>query len=99
MGDRGIPKSWRQMNGYSSHTYSWINAADEIFWVKYHFITDQGVDFLTQEDADQLAGEDGDYHQRDLYEAIEGGDFRVGRSRCRSCRSRRPRPTDSTRSI
>src|ERR1700754_2144477 len=75
MGDRGIPKSWRQMNGYSSHTYSWINAADEIFWVKYHFITDQGIDFLTQEDADRLAGEDGDYHQRDLYEAIERGEF------------------------
>ena len=74
MGDRGIPKSWRHMNGYSSHTYSWINAAGEIFWVKYHFITDQGIDFLTQEDADRLAGEDGDYHQRDLYEAIEGGD-------------------------
>ncbi len=48
MGDRGIPKSWRQMNGYSSHTYSWINADGEIFWVKYHFKTDQGVDFLTQ---------------------------------------------------
>ena len=74
MGDRGIPKNWRHMNGYSSHTYSWINAGDEIFWVKYHFITDQGVDFLTQEDADRLAGEDGDYHQRDLYEAIAGGD-------------------------
>src|SRR5580658_522581 len=67
MGDRGIPKDWRHMNGYSSHTYSWINAADEIFWVKYHFITDQGIDFLTQED--------GDYHQRDLYAAIERGDF------------------------
>ena len=75
MGDRGIPKTWRHMNGYSSHTYSWINAAGEIFWVKYHFITDQGIDFLTQEDADQLAGEDGDYHQRDLYDSIEGGDF------------------------
>ena len=75
MGDRGIPKNWRHMNGYSSHTYSWINAADEIFWVKYHFISDQGIDFLTQEDADRLAGEDGDYHQRDLYDAIEGGDF------------------------
>ena len=74
MGDRGIPKNWRHMNGYSSHTYSWINAAGEIFWVKYHFITDQGIEFLTQEDADRLAGEDGDYHQRDLYEAIEGGD-------------------------
>jgi catalase len=75
MGDRGIPKSWRHMNGYSSHTYSWINANDEIFWVKYHFKTDQGIDFLTQEDADRLAGEDADYHQRDLYEAIERGEY------------------------
>lgn len=75
MGDRGIPKSWRQMNGYSSHTYSWINAAGEIFWVKYHFISDQGIDFLTQEEADRLAGVDGDYHQRDLYQAIERGEY------------------------
>ncbi len=79
MGDRGIPKSWRQMNGYSSHTYSWINTADEIFWVKYHFISDQGIDFLTQEEGDQLAGEDGDYHQRDLYDAIEAATSRAGR--------------------
>jgi catalase len=75
MGDRGIPKSWRHMNGYSSHTYSWINHAGEIFWVKYHFKTDQGVDFLTQEEADRLAGEDGDYHQRDLYASIQRGEF------------------------
>ncbi len=75
MGDRGIPKSWRHMNGYSSHTYSWINADGEIFWVKYHFKTDQGIDYLTQEDADRIAGEDGDYHQRDLFNAIEGGDY------------------------
>ncbi|WP_007520082.1 catalase [Pseudofrankia saprophytica] len=75
MGDRGIPKTWRYMNGYSSHTYMWINAAGEKFWVKYHFKTDQGVDFLTQEDADRLAGSDGDYHQRDLYAAIKAGDF------------------------
>ncbi len=74
MGDRGIPKSWRHMNGYSSHTYSWINADGEIFWVKYHFKTDQGIDYLTQEDADRIAGEDGDYHQRDLFNAIESGD-------------------------
>jgi catalase len=73
MGDRGIPKSWRHMNGYSSHTYSWINASGELFWVKYHFKTDQGIDFLTQEDADRIAGEDGDYHQRDLYDSIEAG--------------------------
>ena len=63
------------MNGYSSHTYSWINAAGEMFWVKYHFKTDQGIDFLTQEDADRIAGEDGDYHQRDLFDTIEAGDF------------------------
>ena len=75
MGDRGIPKTWRHMNGYSSHTYSWLNADDELFWVKYHFKTDQGIDFLTQEDADRLAGEDGDYHQRDLFTSIEDGNF------------------------
>ena len=75
MGDRGIPKTWRNMNGYSSHAYSWINAAGEIFWVKYHFKTDQGVDFLTQEEADRMAGIDGDAHQRDLYNSIEEGNF------------------------
>jgi len=75
MTDRGIPRTWRHMNGYSSHTYMWINAQGERFWVKYHFKTDQGIDFLTQEDADRLAGEDGDYHQRDLYTSIEDGNF------------------------
>jgi len=66
MGDRGIPRTWRHMNGYSSHTYSWVNGAGEIFWVKYHFISDQGIEFLTQAEADQMAGQDADYHQRDL---------------------------------
>ena len=75
MGDRGIPKTWRNMNGYSSHTYSWANAAGQTFWVKYHFKTDQGVEFLTQEEGDHLAGADADYHQRDLYAAIERGDY------------------------
>jgi catalase len=74
MGDRGIPKSWRQMNGYGSHTYSWVNAEGDIFWVKYHFITDQGIDFLTQAEADEIAGKDADYHQRDLFNAIARGD-------------------------
>jgi catalase len=74
MGDRGIPKSWRNMNGYSSHTYMWVNADGEKFWVKYHFKTDQGIETLTQEEADHLAGADGDYHTRDLYEAIQRGD-------------------------
>ena len=75
MGDRGIPKTWRHMNGYSSHTYSWVNAAGQQFWVKYHFKCDQGVECLTQEEADRLAGEDGDAHQRDLYDAIGRGEF------------------------
>src|SRR6202165_5209867 len=75
MGDRGIPRSWRHMNGYSSHTYLWINAAGERFWVKYHFKTDQGIEFLTQADGDQRASADADYHQRDLYQAIERGDY------------------------
>ncbi|GAA2558001.1 catalase [Pseudonocardia hydrocarbonoxydans] len=75
MGDRGIPRTWRHMNGYSSHTYMWINAAGEKFWVKYHFKSDQGVEHLTQDEADELAGKDGDAHQRDLYDALEAGDF------------------------
>ena len=74
MGDRGIPKTWRHMNGYTSHTYMWANAKGQKFWVKYHFKTDQGIDFLTQAEADRLAGEDGDYHTRDLFEAIERGE-------------------------
>lgn len=74
MGDRGIPKSWRKMNGYSSHTYMWINAKGEQFWVKYHFKTDQGIEFLAQDEADKLAGSDADYHQRDLYNSIKDGD-------------------------
>jgi catalase len=75
MGDRGIPRSWRHMNGYSSHTYMWVNAQNERFWVKYHFKSDQGVECLTQADADRIAGADADHHQRDLYETIERGEF------------------------
>jgi catalase len=74
MGDRGIPHTWRHMNGYSSHTYMWVNAQGEKFWVKYHFKTDQGIEFLTQDEADRIVSTDTDYHTRDLYEAIERGD-------------------------
>ncbi len=74
MGDRGIPKTWRNMNGYSSHTYMWTNADGERFWVKYHFKTDQGVDHLTQDEADRLAGQDADHHRRDLFNALGNGD-------------------------
>jgi len=74
MGDRGIPSSWRHMNGYGSHTYLWQNAGGERFWVKYHFKTDQGIGYLAQADADRIAGEDADYHVRDLHTAIAAGD-------------------------
>jgi catalase len=43
------------MTGFTSHTYMWVNAKDERFWVKYHFKTNQGTDFLTQEEADRIA--------------------------------------------
>ena len=75
MGDRGIPRTWRHMNGYGSHTYMWINAAGERFWVKYHFTTDQGIECFTQDEADQMASADTDYHQRDLFEHIADGEF------------------------
>jgi catalase len=73
MGDRGIPRDWRHMNGYSSHTYLWVNAGGERFWVKYHFKTDSGVEFLTDAEARTIVAEDGDFHLRDLYEAIAAG--------------------------
>ena len=50
-----------------------VNAEGERFWVKYHFKTDQGNQFLTQKEADKLAGEDGDYHRRDLFNSIKDG--------------------------
>ncbi|WP_058235780.1 catalase [Devriesea agamarum] len=75
MGDRGIPKSFRHMNGYGSHTYMWINEAGEKFWVKYHFISQQGVEGLSNDEAERLAGVDADAHRRDLFESIERGDF------------------------
>ncbi|MDQ1520462.1 MAG: catalase [Actinomycetota bacterium] len=74
MGDRGIPRTWRHMDGFSSHTYMWVNAAGERFWVRYHFKTNQGIEFFTQDEADQMAAIDTDYHKRDLFEAIERGD-------------------------
>ncbi|MCD0485784.1 catalase [Streptacidiphilus sp. ASG 303] len=74
MGDRGIPRTWRNMNGYSSHTYMWINAGGERFWVKYHFKTDQGIAFLTQDEGDAMAGEDADAHRRDLFDSIRRGE-------------------------
>jgi catalase len=77
MSDRGTPRSYRQMNGYSSHTYSWVNAGGERFWVKYHFKTEQGIENFTDSEAGAMAAEDGDFHRRDLREAIDRGECPV----------------------
>jgi catalase len=74
-GDRGIPKTYRHMNGYGSHTYSFVNAERERFWVKFHFKTQQGIENLTNEEAAALIAKDRESHQRDLFYAIEDGDF------------------------
>jgi len=73
--DRGLPRSYRHVNGYGSHTYSFINEAGERFWVKFHFKTKQGIACLTDEEAAALVGEDRETNQRDLFDAIEKGDF------------------------
>ncbi|EGK8006496.1 catalase [Campylobacter lari] len=75
MSDRGIPASYRHMHGFGSHTYSLINDKNERFWVKFHFKTKQGIKNLTNEEAANLIANDRESHQRDLYEAIEKGDF------------------------
>ncbi|EHR61128.1 catalase [Saccharomonospora cyanea] len=75
MSDRGIPASYRHMHGFGSHTYSMINAEGERFWVKFHHRTQQGIKNLTDAEAEALIGKDRESHQRDLYEAIERGDF------------------------
>jgi len=75
MSDRGIPASYRHMHGFGSHTFSLINKDNVRTWVKFHFKTLQGIKNLTDEEAMELIGRDRESHQRDLYEAIERGDF------------------------
>src|SRR5678815_1435937 len=73
--DRGIPKSYRHMHGFGSHTYSFLNAAGERFWVKFHFKTQQGIQNLSNAEAAAIVANDRESHQRDLFEAIERQDF------------------------
>ncbi|AVH50224.1 MULTISPECIES: catalase [Acinetobacter] len=75
MSDRGIPVGYRHMHGFGSHTYSFINANNERFWVKFHFRTQQGIQNLTDAEAAELIGRDRESSQTDLYNAIERGDF------------------------
>ncbi|WP_057002327.1 catalase [Agrilactobacillus composti] len=75
MSDRGLPASYRTMHGYGSHTFKWVNQAGEVFWVKYHFRTNQGVHNMTNEVAAKISGEDTDFLQNDLFNSIEDKDF------------------------
>jgi catalase len=75
MSDRGIPASYRHMHGFGSHTYSFYNAEGERYWVKFHHRTQQGIENLTDAEAAELIGADRESSQRDLFEAIERGDF------------------------
>lgn len=75
MSDRGIPASYRHMHGFGSHTFSFINAANDRYWVKFHFKTQQGIKNLTDQEATDLVGQDRESSQRDLYEALERSDF------------------------
>ena len=99
MSDRGTPKTMRHMNGYGSHTFMWVNAGGERFWIKYHFKTDQGIENFT----DAEAGDDGRARTPTSTAPTCGtrsatATRRRGRWRSRSCRSRTRRTTASTRS-
>ena len=75
MSDRGIPKSYRYMHGFSSHTYSFYNEKRERFWVKFHFKCQQGIENLTNAEAAAIVANDREASQRDLFYAIENGEF------------------------
>ena len=73
--DRGTPRTFRNMNGYGSHTFKWYNKNGEYFWVKYHFKTEQSIQNLTRDEATELKGKDPDHAIRDLFQSIERGEY------------------------
>lgn len=75
MSDRGIPASYRHMHGFGSHTYSLINKEGIRHWVKFHWVTQQGIKNLSNEEAEAIIAKDRESHQRDLFDAINRGDF------------------------
>jgi catalase len=75
MSDRGTPYSYRHMHGFGSHTFSLINAKNELVWVKFHFKSEQGIKNFTNDEAVELKGKDPDFAQRDLVEAIARKEF------------------------
>lgn len=75
MSDRGTPYSYRHMHGFGSHTFSLVNAQNETVWVKFHFRSMQGIKNFTNEEAGVMKGNDPDFAQRDLVDAIAHKDF------------------------
>lgn len=73
--DRGLPTNVRHMNGYGSHTYSFLNAKNERFWVKFHFKTMQGHEHWTNAEASVIVGKSRESTQEDLYYSIEKGQY------------------------
>ncbi|MBK1795165.1 catalase [Devosia sp. WQ 349] len=75
MSDRGIPRSLRMIEGFGVHTFRFVNAKGEGTFVKFHWKPVLGIESTTWDEAVKLAGADPDFHRRDLFEAIDGGDF------------------------
>ncbi|WP_397409686.1 catalase [Polaromonas sp.] len=75
MSDRAIPRSYRMMEGFGVHTFRFINARGDAHFVKFHWKPKLGVHGLAWDEAQKIAGKDADYHRRDLWEAIDRGDF------------------------
>ncbi|MEM7758808.1 MAG: catalase [Cyanobacteria bacterium P01_A01_bin.40] len=75
MGDRGAPMGWRHMNGYGSHTFSLINENNERIWVKFHFLTDQGNKFFTDEQWRKMQSVEPRWATKDLFQAIAEGNY------------------------
>lgn len=75
MSDRGIPKTYRHMHGFGSHTFSMMDADNRRVWVKFHFRSHQGIETLSDDDAARVIGADRESHHRDLFDSIEAGDF------------------------
>jgi catalase len=73
--DRGTPDGFRHMDGFSSHTYKWINENGEVFFVKYHFKTNQGIKNFTAGAPYDQALKNLDYATEDLFNSIAKGDF------------------------
>ena len=75
MSDRAIPRSYRMMQGFGVHSYRFVNEEGESVFVKFHWNPKQGTHSMVWDEAAKIQGADADFHRRDLWEAIEAGEF------------------------